>query len=136
MNSATPPVSGTDWTSHLSVPCTRISTWFSGFPSCSRLPPPLQTLGQFIYSPEGRASAAASESGLGNQSELLWGIPGAQTHDPSWKRTFQKVPFGHSVATAPFLGSRPVSLAPCVYAPEALFCLPFLFFPQGWERNL
>lgn len=47
-------------------------------------------------------SCAQSESGLGHQSELLWGIPGDKTHDPSWKRIFQKISFGHSIMTAPF----------------------------------
>lgn len=64
--------------------------------------PSLHFLGQFIYSSEGGARAH-SESGPRNQSELLWGIPGDRTHDPSWKRIFQKISFGHSAVTAPSL---------------------------------
>lgn len=56
-------------------------------------------------------SCAHSESGPRNQSELLWGIPGDRTHDPSWKRIFQKISFGHSAVTAPSSGSCPVNLA-------------------------
>lgn len=60
--------------------------------------PSLQSLGQFIYSTEGGAERVCNLSqGPGSQSELLSGIPGAQTQDPSWKKNFPKGPFWSQV---------------------------------------
>lgn len=68
--------------------------------------------------------------GPGNQSELLWGIPGAQTQDPSWKRIFQKVPFGHKCCDCISFGSGVgpvfVCLKPFLSAFPFLTLLPFL----------
>lgn len=74
--------------------------WFLPFslPAPSCLPPLLGSVYLLIWG----WGCAQSESGPGSQSRLLWGIPGDETHDPFWKRIFQKIPFGHRVVTAPF----------------------------------
>lgn len=145
MNSATAPVSGADWTSHLSVPCTRVGACFPGIPMLLLPPllaPSLQSLGQFIYSSEGGAEGGAERvrnlsQGPGNQSELLWGIPGAQTQDPSWKKNFPKGPFGHKCCDCIFLGSGAWSR---VCLPEAFSVYPSFSHPpypsRDWEKNL
>lgn len=97
----------------------------------SWLPPSSQSLGQFIYSSEGGAEGGAEpvrslSQGPGNQSELLWGIPGAQTQDPSWKRIFQKVPFGHKCCDCISLGLGAWSR---VCLPEAFSICPSFSHP-------
>lgn len=119
----------------ISSVCSLHGVNFSGFRSCSRLPlPPLWSWGQFIYSSEGGAGAQ-SESGLGNQSALLWGIPGAQTHDPSWKRIFQKIPFGHGVVTAPFWVHGQGAWSG-VFCPKPFSVCPSFSPSRGWGRSL
>lgn len=68
LNSATPPVSGTDSKFHLSAPCPRVSACLLLVPvlPCARLfsfsSLSLPSLGQFIYSSEGGAVLILSQA--------------------------------------------------------------------------
>lgn len=100
------------------------------FPALSR-PPFLGSVYLLIWG----WSRTQSESGPRSQSELLRGIPGDRTHNPSWKKIFQKIPFGHSVVTAPF--SVHVQWAwPGVCQEPCSVCPSFVSPIRSWERNL
>lgn len=122
---------------HLSSPGSRLRLP-PLFPPLSR-PPFLGSVYLLIWG----WSCTQSESGLGSQSGLLWGIPGDKTHNPSWKRIFQKIPFDHSVVTAPFSVHVKRACPGVCFArnpvQSALLLSPPIPHPptlRDWEKNL
>lgn len=74
------------------VPLSSIFPTLSSPPSFPFLPPtPPSPIPQVSLFPHVRVVPDPSESGPGSQWELLWGIPGDRTHNPSWERIFQKI---------------------------------------------